>query len=68
VRLDRETGGGVPRVEGMVYKGTGSGSSRYRQKNEDGGGRIGLYNRRCTVNGVQRWVVEASGIFVQIVE
>jgi len=38
------------------------------KKNEDGGRCVRLYNGRCVVDGMQRWIVEASGIFVQIVE
>ena len=50
--LDGETGEGIQRVKEIVYKGTGSGSSRHRQKTEDGGEYIGLCNGRCIVNGV----------------
>ena len=38
------------------------------KKNEDGGRCVRLCNGRCVVDGMQRWIVEASGIFVQIVE
>ena len=30
------------------------------KKNEDGGGCIGLCNGRCIINGMWRWIVEAS--------
>ena len=39
-------------IERAVYKGAGVGSSRYRQKNEDGSGCIRLCDGRSTVNGV----------------
>ena len=38
------------------------------KKNEDGGRCVRLCNGRHVVNGMQRWIVKASSIFVQIVE
>jgi len=32
------------------------------KKNEDGSGCIGLCNGRCVINGMQRWIVEASSL------
>jgi len=50
--VDRKGGKSIQRVEGTIYEGAGVGSSRYRQKNEDGGGCIRLYDGRSIINGV----------------
>jgi len=38
------------------------------KKNEDGSGCIRLHNRRSIINGMQRWIVEASSISLEIVK
>jgi len=48
--LDQEVGKYISRIEEKVHKGTGS--IRLRQKNENEGGCIGLYDRRCIIYGV----------------
>ena len=50
--MGRETIESIQGAERIVYKGTSISSFRYRQINEDGGGCIGLYNRRSIVDGM----------------
>ena len=60
--VGREREKGIQRAEGVVYKGAGVGSSRYRQKNEDGSRCIRLCNGGYIIDGMWRRFVEASGL------
>jgi len=37
-------------------------------KNEDGSGCVGLCYRRSVIYGVRGWVMETSGILIQVIE
>ena len=49
--MDRKAGESIQGVEEKVYIRTGVSSAGFRQKNENGSGRIRLHYRKSIVNG-----------------